>query len=181
MRPGREDAIRVMEEEARRRAEAEREVPSEARWLGPFVYAMAGIAAAVAAAFVVNAAASGAGVPCGKHQGEAKVGCIKQAKRDAMAWPPRPSEGEVIRRIGLAHWNKALRVARCETGSNWQHFPHGTFIGGLGMFRRTYSYGQRVTGYRWPSEGATRAEQIAVAYASFPITRGWSGWGCGRA
>lgn len=116
--------------------------------------------------------------PCQKHTGPQKAKCMKQAKRDAQAWPPRPAEWEIKRRVGHANWNKALRVAVCETGGNWQHYPHGRFIGGLGMFRQTYGYGQRRTGYRWPAQGATRAEQIAVAYASFPITRGWYGWGC---
>lgn len=118
--------------------------------------------------------------PCQSHQGKAKKACVAQLERDRMAWPPRPAEWEIKRRVG-AHWNKALRVAVCETGGNWQHYPHGTYVGGLGMYRGTYAYGQRVTGYRWPSDGATRAEQIAVAVASHPITHGWSGWGCGGA
>ena len=68
--------------------------------------------------------------PCQAHQGKAKAECIKQAKRDRMAWPPKPSEAEIRRRIGTAQWRKAERVAVCETGANWQHYPHGTYIGG---------------------------------------------------
>ena len=124
---------------------------------------------------------SAAAKPCQHHQGKAKKACVTQAKRNAQAWPPRPAAWEIKRRIGNAQWRKAERVAYCETGGNWQHYPHGTYIGGLGMYRGTYAYGARRTGYRYPSQGATKGEQIAVAVASFPITRGWSGWGCGGA
>ena len=129
--------------------------------------------------------------PCYKHPTKAsaersgpvvtKAMCLRQYKRNRMDWPPRPKEWEIKRRIGMAQWRKAERIAYCETAGNWQHYPHGRFIGGMGMFRQTYGYGQRVTGYRWVSEGATKAEQIAIAVASHPITRGWSGWGCGGA
>jgi hypothetical protein len=118
--------------------------------------------------------------PCQAHQGKAKTECIKQAKRDRMAWPPKPSEVEICRRIGTVQWRKAERVALCETGANWQHYPHGTYIGGMGMYRRTYGIGQAVTGYRWPSEGATKAEQIAVAHI-VAQRFGWSAWKCGSA
>jgi hypothetical protein len=50
----------------------------------------------------------------------------------------------------------------------------------MGMYRRTYGIGQAVTGYRWPSEGATKAEQIAVAHI-VAQRFGWSAWGCGSA
>ena len=137
--------------------------------------------------------ASGAGKPrpCYKHPTKAsaekrgpvitKAMCIRQYKRNRMEWPPKPAEWEIKRRIGMTQWRKAERVAYCETAGNWQHYPNGNYIGGLGMFRRTYGYGQRVTGYRWVHEGATKQEQIAIAVASFPITRGWGGWGCGGA
>jgi hypothetical protein len=48
------------------------------------------------------------------------------------------------------------------------------------MYRRTYGIGQAVTGYQWPSEGATKAEQIAVAHI-VAQRFGWSAWGCGSA
>ena len=102
-----------------------------------------------------------------------------QLKRDRMEWPSRPKEWEIKRRVGW-WWRKAERIAYCETGGNWQHYPHGTYIGGLGMFRRTYGIGQAVTGYRWPHQGATKAEQIAVGYV---VMRrfGVRAWGCASA
>lgn len=135
-----------------------------------------GLAVLVAMAVPAGAQAK----PCGEHVARAKVACVKQYKRDKLEWPPRPTKGEVVRRIGPGQWEKALRVAQCETGGNWRHYPSGTYTGGLGMYRGTYAYGARVTGYRWPGQ-ASKAEQIAVAVAAFPITRGWSGWGCGGA
>ena len=120
--------------------------------------------------------------PCGKHANEKRVtraACLKQLKRNRMDWPPRPKAWEIKRRIGW-HWQKAERVARCETAGNWQHYPHGRFIGGLGMFRSTYGIGQAVTGYRWPHQGATKAEQIAVGYI-VAQRFGWRAWGCGSA
>jgi len=93
--------------------------------------------------------------PCHAHEGTNKKRCIKvyreNQRRANMKWPPNPSVKE------------------------------SSYIGGLGMYRQTYGYGQRATGYRWVSEGATKQEQIAIAVASFPITYGWSGWGCGSA
>ena len=125
------------------------------------------------------------GKPCAKHpvkvthdhKGKVtRAACIKQLKRNRMDWPPRPKAWEIKRRIGW-HWRKAERVAYCETAGNWQHYPNGTYIGGLGMFRRTYGIGQAVTGYRWPHQGATKAEQIAVGYV-VAKRFGWSAWGC---
>ena len=121
----------------------------------------------------------GTGAPCEKHKGAHKKACVKQLKRDRMDWPPRPKAWEIKRRIGW-HWRKAERVAYCETGGNWRHYPNGTYIGGLGMFRRTYGIGQAVTGYRWPHEGATKAEQIATGYV-VAKRFGWSAWSCGNA
>ena len=118
--------------------------------------------------------------PCGKHVEQAKAKCLAVQKRAAMQWPPRPTKSEVVKRIGLDQWQKAERVAVCETAANWQHFPNGRYIGGMGMFRQTYGIGQAVTHYRWVSEGATKAEQIAIA--SVVAKRfGWSAWGCGGA
>ena len=96
-----------------------------------------------------------------------------------MDWPPKPRDWEIKRRVGW-WWGKAERIAYCETAGNWQHYPHGNYIGGLGMFRSTYGIGQAVTGYRWPSEGATKAEQIAVGYI---VMRrfGVTAWGCSSA
>lgn len=186
MRPGREDAIRVMEEEARRRAEAEREVPSEPRWLGPFVYAMAGIAAAVAAAFVVNAAASGAGVPCGKHEGDAKAACLKahkaeQAKRDAMRFPPSPTMTDLKKRV--PDWWGFVQLGRCEQpgpgkwGVRWDH-PGPTWGGGVGLYRGTW----QAAGSPYRVFSGSIPETILVADAirdRFGITA-WGAWRCFR-
>lgn len=117
--------------------------------------------------------------PCDRHEGAAKVACAKQVARDKMPWPPRPSEAEVKRRVGW-WWNKALRIAVCETGANWQANATATWIGGLGLYRSTYGVGQAVTKYRWPAEGATRAEQIAVAYIVMQRF-GVMAWSCGGA
>lgn len=134
----------------------------------------------VAASFAVVALSTPAiGKPCEKHVGFKKTVCLK-AQRDKMPWPPNPTKADIVKRIGIDQWRKAERVAQCETGGNWHWYPHGTFIGGLGMFRSTYGIGQAVTHYRWVSEGATKAEQIAIA--SVVVSRySWSAWGCGGA
>lgn len=138
------------------------------------------MAATVAILSVAVMPAAGEARPCKYHEGDGKRACQAQLKRDRMAWPPRPTEAEIQRRVGMAQWRKAERVAVCETGGNWQHYPHGRWIGGLGMFRSTYGIGQAVTRYRWPHQGATKAEQIAVG---FVVAKrfGWSAWGCGSA
>jgi hypothetical protein len=124
--------------------------------------------------------AAGTTTPCQAHTGKAKVGCIQQYKRNQQDWPAKPKDWEIQRRIGMVQWRKAERVAQCETAGNWQHYPHGRYIGGMGMFRSTYGIGQAVTGYRWVHQGATKAEQIAVAYV-VAQRFGWSAWGCGSA
>ena len=111
------------------------------------------LVAAVAGVALLPAAGSAA--PCKAHVGPAKKACVKQLKRDRMDWPPRPAEWEIKRRIGMVQWRKAERVAYCETAGNWRHYPHGRYIGGLGMFRSTYGIGQAVTKYRWVHQGAT--------------------------
>lgn len=135
---------------------------------------------AVLGAFIIVLAVSTAratAAPCAKHVGAAKQQCSKAAKRNAMAWPPRPTEAEIKRRIGHGTWRKAERISVCETGGNLRHFPYSKFRGMMGMYVTTYQYGQRVTGYRNP-DVATKAEQIAIAVAAWPITGGWNGWGC---
>ena len=109
---------------------------------------------------------------------------MKAYKRSRMDWPPSPTEAEIRKRVGAYHWNKAARVANCETGGtrgatshrgnlNW--YPNGTYQGPLGMYRQTAAYGKRATGYYSPD---TWQEWVAVAVASHPITGSWSGWGC---
>jgi hypothetical protein len=124
--------------------------------------------------------AAGTTTPCQAHTGKSKAACIKQHKRNQQDWPAKPKEWEIQRRIGMVQWRKAERVAQCETAGNWQHYPHGRYIGGMGMFRSTYGIGQAITGYRWVHQGATKAEQIAVAYV-VAQRFGWSAWGCGSA
>jgi len=128
--------------------------------------------------------------PCSKHPVEAagkvdKATCLKAYKRKQarknMAWPPNPTVAEIRRRVdrigGKGTYAKAWRIARCETGANPRHFPNGRYIGMMGMYVKTYQYGARRTKY--PTlHTATPQQQIAIAVASWPITRGWSGWGC---
>lgn len=125
--------------------------------------------------------------PCYKHTAETKVTkkqCLRAYKRSRQAWPVNPTEAEIKKRVGSYHWAKAARVANCETGGtrgasryrgNLHWYPNGTYQGPLGMYRQTAAYGKRVTGYYSPD---TWQEWVAVAVASHPITRGWSGWGC---
>jgi hypothetical protein len=128
---------------------------------------------------------SASAAPCASHTATTKVTkaeCVaqvkKQAKRDRMAWPPRPTEAEIRKRVGAYNWNKAHRVAVCETGKRIDWYPHGRYRGPLGMYRTTQDYGKRATGYWTPR---TWQEHVAIAVAAHPITRGWSGWGCGGA
>lgn len=122
--------------------------------------------------------------PCHAHEGTNKSKCLKvyreNQRRAHLAWPPNPTVAEIQSRIGMNEWRKAERVSICETGGNWQHYPNGNYIGGMGMFRQTYGIGQAVTGYRWVSEGATKQEQIAIAHI-VAQKFGWSAWGCGGA
>lgn len=152
------------------------------------------IAAGVALMFAPAAAAETKPRPCGAHPVKAAPGkvdraaCMKAYKRQRararMAWPPSPTVAEVRRRVdrigGPGTYAKAWRVARCETGANPRHFPNGRWRGMLGMYVTTYAYGARRTGYPQPHT-ATPQQQIAIAVAAWPITRGWSGWGCGGA
>lgn len=145
--------------------------------------------ASIAVAFaVVIGCEEAKAAPCAKHSATTSVTkseCMKQyknkVKRDRMAWPPNPSPGEIRDRVnkigGPGTWDKAWRIARCETGANPRHFPHGRWIGMMGMYRSSYAYGARRTGYPFPHV-ATPQQQIAVAVASWPITRQWQGWGC---
>ena len=131
-----------------------------------------------------NKAKAGKRRPCYKHEGKSKKECLAAYKRSRMDWPPNPTEAEIKKRVGAYHWNKAARVANCETGGtrgatanrgNLGWYPNGTYQGPLGMYRQTAAYGKRATGYYSPD---TWAEWVAVAVASHPITQGWAGWGC---
>jgi hypothetical protein len=136
------------------------------------------MAATVGILSVVVMPAAGEARPCSKHEGDSKRACQAQLKRDSMAWPPKPTAPEIRRRVGDYNWHKARRVAICETGMRLDWYPQGRFRGPLGMYRTTQDYGKRATGYWSPR---TWQEHVAIAVAAHPITRGWSGWGCGAA
>lgn len=99
------------------------------------------------------------------------------------SWPRPATKASITRKIGAEQWRKAERVARCETGGRVDWYvdsngdPTGQYVSMMGMYKDTYNYGRRVTGYN----GDTKAEQIAIAVGAFGITGGWSGWGCGGA
>jgi hypothetical protein len=150
--------------------------------------AMVGIAASFGIAAVAVQCSQAAAAPCAKHSAETKITkheCLREVKRKAqrssMAWPPNPSPQEIRVRVdkigGKGTWDRAWQIARCETGANPRHFPNGKYIGMMGMYRQTYAYGAKATGYPSPHT-ATPQQQIAIAVASWPITRGWGGWGC---
>lgn len=127
--------------------------------------------------------------PCAKHTGSAKVACVKQAKRDAMPYPPNPSWREATRRVSAYDLATAERVSGCEEPGS----EHGTgkgaspwarrwslsgsgYVSGFGMANSTYGIGARITGYPYPPE-ASPAQQLLVAVAG-AHSFGWSGWGC---
>jgi hypothetical protein len=127
---------------------------------------------AVLASFTTPALAA----PCAKHRGDARAACLEH--RAEQAWPTKPTAREIRKRVGDYNWHKARRVAVCETGMRLDWYPHGRYRGPLGMYRTTQDYGKRATGYWTPR---TWQEHVAIAVAAHPITRGWSGWGCGGA
>ena len=100
--------------------------------------------------------------------------------------PPPPVEEVEVSTVDqsgptpVEYWD---RMAQCETGGNWQHFPYGTWTGGLGIYNQTWlGWGG---GEFAPTAGqATREQQIIVAdriavlgYGNLgPV--GYSAWGC---
>jgi Transglycosylase-like domain len=75
----------------------------------------------------------------------------------------------------LAFWD---RVARCETGGNWQ-MRGSTYSGGLGFYNGTWSWWARELGVvsRYPTANlAPRLVQIRVAEYGYRVHRGY--WGC---
>ena len=73
----------------------------------------------------------------------------------------------------VEYWD---RMAQCETGGNWQHYPHGTWTGGLGIYNQTWlGWGG---GEFAPTAGqATKEQQIIVA-ERIAADIGYSAWGC---
>lgn len=119
--------------------------------------------------------------PCAEHTGPAKKACVKQHKRSQMQWPaPDPTAAEIKQRVGAYNWQTAERIAVCETGKKlrWYLGPNGeiqgSYVSALGMYARTFQWGRS----RTPYLGRTWPEQVAIAVAAHPITRGWSGWSC---
>lgn len=79
-----------------------------------------------------------------------------------------------------SYWD---RMAICETGGNWAHFPDGTWTGGLGIYNQTW-VGWGGLEFAPKAGQATREQQIIVAnriatqgYNGLgPV--GYSAWGC---
>ena len=79
-----------------------------------------------------------------------------------------------------SYWD---RMAMCETGGNWAHFPYGTWTGGLGIYNQTWR-GWGGLEFAPTAGQATREQQIIVAnriatqgYGNLgPV--GYSAWGC---
>ncbi len=97
-------------------------------------------------------------------------------------YPPEPvivSEEPVVTEpvtSGVADESYWDRMAQCETGGNWQHFPYGTWTGGLGIYNQTWiGWGG---GEFAPTAGqATKEQQIIVANR-IANDVGYSAWGC---
>jgi hypothetical protein len=78
-------------------------------------------------------------------------------------------------RYVIPHYAQWLVIARCETGSNWQH-NSGTYQGGLGFYRGSWD---AFNTFGFPAEAylATPEQQMVVAEAIWRAY-GFSGWGC---
>lgn len=113
----------------------------------------------------------------------ATAGAVSVGQAAPRDWPKPATEKNIKKKIGLAQWRKAERVAYCETGGrvNWyvdrNGDPTAKYVSMMGMYVHTYNYGRRATGYK----GRNKPEQIAISIGAHPITGGWSGWGCGGA
>lgn len=106
-------------------------------------------------------------------------GCFDQAT--AAPWPKSPTAKQVRDRVGEYNWKRARQIAICETGArvNWYldlktGRPLGQYVSAMGMYYRTFAYGQAQTGLK----GRNWQEQVAIAVAAHAITGGWSGWSC---
>lgn len=126
---------------------------------------------------------------------EAERLAAEQAERDRLATtttsttlpqyvaPPAESTSTGGGSGGLppdSYWD---RMAMCETGGNWAHYPYGTWTGGLGIYNQTWR-GWGGLEFAPTAGQATREQQIIVAnriatqgYGSLgPV--GYSAWGC---
>ena len=127
--------------------------------------------------------------PCQQHEGVAKGACLKQAKRNAMPYPPNPSWREATARVSAYDLATAKRVSACEepgtehgTGKGASPWPRywslsgSRYVSGFGMAHSTYLWAAKATGYPEPP-AATPAMQLLVAVNGAHLF-GWSGWGC---
>lgn len=140
---------------------------------------MTAIAAVAATAIAVGLTGTASAAPCKAHEGKAKRACIKQAKRDAMPFPPHPTMRDLARRV--PDWSAFVRLGRCEQpgsgkwGVAWGH-KGPTYGGGMGIFRQTW-YTAKSPYKLWSS---SIPEEILVADAirdKFGITA-WGAWRC---
>jgi hypothetical protein len=73
----------------------------------------------------------------------------------------------------IEYWD---RMAQCETGGNWQHFPYGTWTGGLGIYNQTWlGWGG---GEFAPTAGQASKEQQIIVAERIAADVGYSAWGC---
>ena len=67
-------------------------------------------------------------------------------------------------------------MANCETGGNWQHFPYGTWTGGLGIYNQTWlGWGG---GEFAPTAGQASKDQQIIVAERIAADVGYSAWGC---
>ena len=143
---------------------------------------MSAIALAVGLSFAGTATAK----PCEKHQGAAKVACVKQYRRAQQAYPkPDPTWREFLNRATPYERRTLHAIANCEEpmangGPGWPDvawgFTGGTYSTAFGMANSTVTIGEAATGYTWPT--SNHAEEAFLALA---VMRqyGPSAWGCG--
>lgn len=148
-----------------------------------------GVGAVVGSALAFSVSPATA-APCQHHQGAAKGACLKQAKRNAMPYPPNPSWREATARVSAYDLATAERVSACEEpgtehgtgkgaspwGRHWSLSVPGGYQSGFGMASSTYRWAAKATGYPEPP-AATPAMQLLVAVHGAHLF-GWSGWGC---
>ena len=73
----------------------------------------------------------------------------------------------------VEYWD---RMAQCETGGNWQHFPYGTWTGGLGIYNQTWlGWGG---GEFAPTAGQASKDQQIIVANRIAADVGYSAWGC---
>lgn len=87
--------------------------------------------------------------------------------------PPEPEIATPTGVAGVDYWD---RMANCETGGNWQHFPYGTWTGGLGIYNQTWlGWGG---GEFAPTAGQASKDQQIIVAERIAADVGYSAWGC---